>query len=56
MSDPFPRHGRRVTWRHPLSWTCRCGLDAWPCIVVRQQRAYAGALRVLPGWRERGVR
>jgi hypothetical protein len=56
MSDRYPVHGRRWTWRHPLSWTCRCGLDAWPCIVVRQQRAYAGALRVLPGWRERGVR
>jgi hypothetical protein len=54
MRHPYPVHGRRWTWRHPLSWTCRCGLDAWPCIVVRQQRrAYADALRAVQGWRDR---
>lgn len=35
MKHPYPVHGRRWTWRHPLSWTCRCGLDAWPCVVQR---------------------
>lgn len=33
MRDPYPRHGRRWTWRHPLSWSCRCGLEAYPCFV-----------------------
>lgn len=35
MRDPYPQHGKRWTLWHPFSWTCRCGLDAWPCPVKR---------------------
>jgi hypothetical protein len=37
MRDPYPRHGRRWTWRYPFSWVCRCGLDGYPCVVARMQ-------------------
>lgn len=35
MRHPYPVHGRRWTWRAPFGWTCRCGLDAYPCVVER---------------------
>jgi hypothetical protein len=28
-----PLHGRRWTWRYPFRWICRCGLEAYPCVV-----------------------
>lgn len=37
MRYPYPRHGRRWTWRHPFRWVCWCGLDAYPCVVMRMQ-------------------
>jgi hypothetical protein len=35
MKHPYPTHGRRRHWYAPWSTYCRCGLDAYPCIVVR---------------------
>lgn len=61
--DPYPQHGRRRTWYAPWRVTCRCGLDAYPCIVLRQQQAatqtrqaaeatYSDGLRYASGWRD----
>ncbi len=35
MRDKFPRHGPRRRWYRPWKVVCRCGLDAYPCVVVR---------------------
>lgn len=37
--DPYPIHGRRRRWFAPFTVICRCGLDAYPCAVVRAFRA-----------------
>lgn len=28
------KHRRRWTIRYPFRWTCRCGMEAWPCPVA----------------------
>lgn len=45
MRDLYPRHGRRWTWRHPFRWVCRCGLDAYPCVVARMQQRERDEIR-----------
>lgn len=51
MRDPYPRHGRRWTWRRPFGWVCRCGLDCYPCTVLRaQRREQAEILAALEGY------
>lgn len=39
MRDPYPVHGKRRHWRAPWRVVCRCGMDAWPCIVERMLSA-----------------
>lgn len=40
-ADAMPRyhlkHGRRRPFFRPWSVVCRCGLDTWPCPVVRMR-------------------
>jgi hypothetical protein len=33
--DPYPKHGPRRRWFAPWRRICRCGLDAYPCVVMR---------------------
>lgn len=52
MRDLYPRHGRRRRWFAPWRVICRCGLEAYPCTVVKmlgrsQRQANAG-----PAWNE----
>lgn len=60
MQDPYPKHGRRWTWRCPLRWVCRCGLAAYPCLVEKTwaqpepvgdpERLYADGLAYVKSW------
>jgi hypothetical protein len=38
MRDPYPKHGPRRRWFAPWRVICRCGLAAYPCIVMRTLR------------------
>lgn len=33
--DLWPKHGPRRRWFAPWQVICRCGLDAYPCIVMK---------------------
>lgn len=58
MKDPYPVHGRRRRWGALWTVGCRCGMNAYPCIVERTVEAlrkdaprhaaetYPGSLRV----------
>jgi hypothetical protein len=35
MGDHYPKHGPRRRWFAPWRVICRCGLDAYPCIVMK---------------------
>ena len=37
------QHGPRRRWWAPWHQVCRCGLDAWPCPVVRMREAQGAA-------------
>lgn len=63
MKDPYPIHGRRWRWRKPLQWSCRCGMDAYPCVVEEMLSApfdlgasadalYEAGLRFAQSWRD----
>lgn len=64
MPDPYPVHGRRWRWRVPWQWSCRCGMDAYPCIVMRtlvalrkdaprhSAETYTQGLRAVHEWRD----
>lgn len=44
--DPYPRHGPRRLWYRPWEVVCRCGLDAYPCIVVLMMERAEAARRL----------
>lgn len=59
MRDLYPKHGRRWTLRYPFRWVCRCGLEAYPCIVEQTlaraelgdaERLYADGLAYARAW------
>jgi len=52
MRDPYPMHGRRWSIWHPLGWSCRCGLAAYPCSVERSRRRWAAGLAEARDWRD----
>jgi hypothetical protein len=38
MRDRYPKHGPRRPWYAPWRLWCRCGLEGYPCAVVRMQQ------------------
>lgn len=50
MRDPYPKHGKRRPWYAPWRVICRCGLDAYPCTVVRMQQRQA--VEAARDWRD----
>ncbi|BEL09201.1 hypothetical protein Q0Z83_073920 [Actinoplanes sichuanensis] len=47
--DLWPKHGRRRIWWAPWRVVCRCGLAAYPCVVLRT--VYRNRVDAAQRWR-----
>jgi hypothetical protein len=50
MRDPYPKHGRHWSIWHPFHWSCRCGLDVYPCWVEQSWQRWRGGLSEARAW------